>query len=269
MKKILILIFLLGLCFGSFCTPAFSQMLLQQGKVNLSLDPGETATGEVIIHNTKDQEISVKAYWQDFLYVPPFDGNKKFLSPGTSNRSCSNLVNFMPQEITLGPYGKKAVSYSARLPEDAEDGYYGVLFFEDNSRDKKTATGVTIVTRVGCLFFLEKNGASKDAKVLDIAIAGNQLLGTIENKSQIILIPRGIFYIMDDEGIVADRGEIEPFYLPPGESAPFFVDIANNIPGGNYTLILTFELGEGDSFVEEVDFEKTKNSTFKILQVRD
>lgn len=244
-------------------------MLLQQGKIALTLDPGETSVGELIIHNTTDQEISVKAYWQDFVYVPPFDGNKKFFSSGTIENSCSDLVTFMPQEITLGPYGKQAISYSARLPKDAKDGYYGVLFFEDNSRDKKTATGVTIVTRVGCLFFLEKKGAKKDAKVLDLAMVGNQLQGTIENKSQIILIPRGIFYIMDNKGIVADRGEIEPLYLPLEESAPFFIDIAKDVPAGNYTLILTFELGDGDSFVEEVDFEKTKNATFKILQVRD
>ncbi|MFA6378989.1 MAG: hypothetical protein WCX16_04310 [Candidatus Omnitrophota bacterium] len=270
MKKKFFLISLACFLCWTFCSSTtFAQLLLEEGKVSRSLKSGETVMGKVKINNTSDREIAVKAYWQDFVYTPPFEGNKKFLAAGTTPYSCASWVNFFPQSFTLKPYEKKEISYNIKFPLEPQGGYYGVLFFEDNVGQKNTATGINVVARLGCLFFLETAGSLKEAKVLDIAASQNKISGEIYNKSQIILIPQGIFYMMNSEGIVFDRGEVGALYLPPDQGAPFFIEVSDKVPQGAYTVVLTFDLGDGESLVEEIDFEKKANSSIQILQVRD
>lgn len=249
--------------------PASAQLLLETGKVALSLAPGETAVGEIKINNMTDKEVSVKAYWQDFIYTPPFDGNKKFLSPTTTSYSCTQWVSFNPQDFILKPFEKKIISYNIKFPAQAQGGYYGVLFFENSTGKKDSKTGVSVIARVGCLFFLETAGSLKSASVVDTSAVASRIEGEIQNKSQIILIPKGIFYIMNGEGMIVDRGEVDTFYLPPGQDVPFFINISDKVSSGTYTMVLTFDLGDGASLVQEIDFERSDNSVLKILQVRD
>lgn len=270
MKRILLL---LGLCIAFLSLislkEASAQLLLETGKIALSLKPGETAVGEIKINNITDKEVAVKAYWQDFVYTPPFDGNKKFFPPATTPLSCSQWVSFSPQDFQLKPFEKKTISYNIKFPASAQGGYYGVLFFENHSAQKDSKTGVSVIARVGCLFFLETAASPKDAKVRDVKAVGNRIEGDIQNNSQIILIPKGIFYIMNKEGLIADRGELGAFYLPPGQDVPFFINVSDKVSLGTYTMVLTFDLGDGDSLVQEVDFTKTERSNLVILQVRD
>ncbi len=270
MKKAFFQILLAGFfclcCFSSF---AFAQLLLEEGKVVRSLKAGETVMGQVKINNTSEREISVKAYWQDFNYVSPFDGAKKFLPAGETPHSCAKWVNFMPQSFTLKPYEKKEVSYTIKFPQDAQGGYYGVLFFEDTVGQKNSATGLNVVARLGCLFFLETAGSLRQGAVLKIAASGNRISGEFQNKSQIILIPRGIFYMINSEGMIVGRGEIDPLYLPPGQGAPFFVNVSEKVATGAYTAVVTFDLGDGETLVKEIDFTKKQNSSIEVLKVRD
>jgi hypothetical protein len=269
MRKVfnLSVFFLFFCCFG--LVHAYGQILLENGKVSLSFQPGQTFTGKVKIINTTDKKVIAKAYFEDFSYIPPFDGSKQFSFFGTLPYSFAGLVSFFPEEILLPPFGREEVSYTFRAPEDPEDGYYGVLFFENREEQKDANTGLNIVTRVGSLFFLEKVDALRQMDISGFLVRRNKIQGTIKNKSQIILIPNGIFYIMNSEGMVVDRGEVEALYLPPDEEAPFLMNIDEDLIVGTYTLILTFDLGEGNVFVNEIDLEKTKERSLRILQVRE
>ena len=264
-KKISFLTFIF---IGFLYSSAFSQILIEDAKVSLSLTPGQTVMGEVTVDNTSDEEVSIRAYWQDFVYIPPFDGNKKFFPVGTEKNSCGEWVNFVPENFVLKPYGKQKISYTVRFPKEAKEGHYGVLFFENAAPIKDARTGMNIILRAGSLFFLEPAGIQRKLTASNISFSQNQIQGEIENKSQIILIPEGIFYIMNTEGMVVDRGQTEKYYLPPGEGVPFFIDLPKDVPPGDYTLILTFNLGEGSVSVQEIDFKKTQTS-LEILQVRD
>jgi hypothetical protein len=268
-NRFFLFVFAFFLCWMCCSKVALAQLLLEESKVLRSLKSGETLIGKLKLNNTSDREILVKAYWQDFVYTPPFDGTKKFLPGGTTPYSCSSWVNFFPQNFSLKPYEKKEISYTVKFPQEARGGYYGVLFFEDSVGQKNAATGINVVARLGCLFFLETAGSVKEAKVVNVAASGNKISGEIQNKSQIILIPRGIFYMINSEGAVFDRGEVETLYLPPDLGTPFSIVVSDKVPQGTYTIVLTFDLGDGESLVEEIDFTKKQNSSIEILQVRD
>lgn len=251
---------------GSLC---FAQILIEEGKVKLDVNATESISKSLNIYNTSKESIPVKVYWQDFQYVPPFDGTKNFSPAGSDAHSVSKWITFSPAEFVLPPNSRKELRYSIKVPEGVKGGYYGVLFFEKGVVDRESITGVNLITRVGCLFFLETKDKSKQSEISEMSIANKELHGNFLNKGDVIQIPQGIFYIMDKEGIVIDRGELQKFYLPPAKSAKFSVPLPKDLTEGSYTTVITFDLDEGDSVVKEVDFQNDPVSGIKILEQRN
>ena len=135
---------------------ASAQLVIEQGKVREVVKSGQTLTGSITVHNRSKTPMNVVTYWEDFIYIPPFAGNKKFLPAGASDNSCSGWVNFSPRQFSLAPFAKQKVNYTINVPAKASGGYYGVLLFElRDNLDPLNGIGMKIVSRVGTLFFIE------------------------------------------------------------------------------------------------------------------
>ena len=248
---------------------SFAQVLIEEGKVVLNLIPGQSIMKEMNLYNNTDKTVKVKIYWEDFEYLHPFDGSKEFLPAGTSKYSCSRWVKFNPFELEFPPFGKKKVSYIVNPPADLKGGHYGVLFFENANTQTKSKAGINIVSRVGSLFFLESKDRIVKAKFENYSISENIFKSDLTNEGDVIIIPEGVFYILDSDSLVVDRGDIPKVYLPPNETANYSFGFADNLSFGKYTIVMTVELPEGDVLVREVDFEKSSDSTYSILNIRD
>jgi len=248
----------------------YAQIFIEQGKVTLNIKPGERVSDEITVHNTLNEQMRVNAYWEDFEYQPPYEGAKKFYPAGSTKDSFKEWVQFSPQEFVLPAFGKMKIQYVFNVPSDVQGGYYGVLFFEKIDQDlKDPQTGVNIVTRVGCLFFLESEQKSKNVSAENFSFSLNRLNYDLKNEGDVILIPKAIYYVMDQEGNVFDRGEFSNYYIPPQGIAQAALQLGSNIPDGQFTLVLTLDLQEGDSWVKEIDFEKNGESSFNLIRVRD
>lgn len=261
------------LCFGVnffMSSQVFPQLMIDTAKIKLEIFPQETLTGTINVRNFSERNVDVSVYAQDFVYVPPFDGSKNFLPAGTMDYSCGTWIRFFPEEFTLAPFGKEEVGYSIEVPKGARGGYYGVLFFETSMGHMEAKeVHLKVIQRLGCLFFLETQDKTKRAELKNISIAQITLQGDFVNLGDTILTPKSVFYIMDDQGMIVDRGAIETFYLPPQEETTFRLNLGEELSQKEYTLVLTFDLEEGDSLVKEIDFVKEKTGIIKILQIRD
>ncbi len=111
----------------SISSTVHAQVFLEDGKVKLSVSPGENVAGKLTLHNTSDKDVNMKVYWEDFVYKPPYDGSKEFLPKGTSSQSAADWVNVTNQTLMFGPFAKRTVSYTVNVPEDIRQGHYGVL----------------------------------------------------------------------------------------------------------------------------------------------
>ena len=248
---------------------ARAQILIEEGKIKKIVEPGQTMVGTLLVHNTSSEPFRIRAYWQDFKYTEPFDGKKDFIAPGTVTLGMSEWINFSPPEFSLPAYGKQKITYTIKVPSSTRGGHYGVLFFEKGALDKKNQSGVRVVTRVGCLFFMEAKSRSKAGKVEDLSLNNKSLKGFFHNTGDVIELPQGIYYIMDKEGMVVDRGELNRFYLPPGARTDFAIKFPDNLGSGKYTIVLTFDLEEGDTLVKEADLDKDDQGAVHLLQERD
>ncbi len=250
-----------------FIPIASAQVMIEQGKVVIKANPGETIVDSLTIHNTSKKDNTIlRVYWEDFMYVEPYDGTKEFVASGTSDRSLSKWVNFSPQEFTIEPLGSKKITYSIQIPENAKGGYYGVLFVEDAGAKSKDRYGVSIVTRMGSLFFVETSNSSRQAKIENLKYSDKGFTGDFVSKSDMVLIPDSTYYIINKEGLVAERGEIKKFYLAPQKTAAFKIPTGEKLAAGDYSAVLTFDFGDGENLTHEIDFSKDANGNINITK---
>jgi len=268
MKKITQILIILGVYFfPSLCS---AQVMIEQGKVELTAVPGQTLTGSIDVHNNGDKPLKIRAYLGDFVYVEPFNGKKEFRPAGVTDYSMADWFSFLPRELTLQPYEKRKINYSIKVPADADGGYYNVLFVERNAGrvGAGAMAGVQIISRVGALFFVETSNARPRGKIDDIKADGGNLRVHLTNTGKMIIIPQSTYFIIDQGDRAVKRGEAGLLYLPPGKTAQFSLPAAEGLDDGNYTLVLTIDLGKGEALVREVDFRKTK-SAVEILKIRE
>ena len=238
--------------------------------VHKKAKPGEAITGVLQLSNPSQQDVKVKAYLEDFTYVDPFNGSKKFSPAGSTKHSCANWIRFTPQDFTLAAYSQKNIDYSIQIPQDAQGGYEAVLFFETalGTTEPKAGYILEVMGRVGALFFVETEGSIKEAKI-DFKVDGASLKGTFLNSGQVFIKSQGTYYIIDSEGLVLDRGTLENLYTLPGDKAKFSIQPSKDISAPSYTLVCTFDLQDGDVAVKEVDIDRDPTGNLKIIKITD
>ena len=241
-----------------------AKLFLEEGKVVLAVSGGDRVNKSITVNNTSVEGSDIRVYWEDFQYKAPYEGTKDFLPSGTLPGSAGSWITFSPQTFTLPAFGKQQLVYTINVPAHTEEGHYGVLFFEKSEPGSPDGSGVKVVTRVGCLFFIEPKDKIKKAVVQDFKLAGQSLTGNFINQGNVILIPRTTYYIMDGEGLVTDRGEIKKLYVPPNASAPFEIVLPKGLKTGQYTLVINADLEEGDVIVKETGLVRDASGRMAI-----
>ncbi|MBF0484320.1 MAG: hypothetical protein HQL25_06400 [Candidatus Omnitrophica bacterium] len=264
LKKLFI--FTVALLFFPYLANA--QIMIEQGKIVLNAEPNSTASGEIVIHNTTNKEISIKSYFEDFAYKPPFDGAKDFMPQGVSPNSVGAWVSTSPTTFKLSPRSQQIVTYTVKVPEVFNEGHYGVLFFE-NAPESASMGGksINLVSRTGSLFFVEPVTKSKTTVITDIKVKDNKIVMNFENKGNVIVVCHPVYNLITSDGNVVDRGDLENIYLPPStvKDLTFDPKIKDD---GTYTLMLSFDLQDEDVINKEITLTKN-GSLISIDKISD
>lgn len=255
---------ILGLFFGLATVQAHAQVMIEQGKVIIKASPGEVVVDSLTIHNTSDTNLTLRTYWEDFVYKPPFEGDKIFMAAGTDERSMSKWINFSPQQFSIEAHATRKISYSIQVPANARGGYCGVLFVENQGDKPNQNIGVTIVTRMGSLFFVDLTNSAYTGKISNKKYSDNNIEADFTNTGDVTLIPDTTFYILDENGLIKQRGAIKKFYLPSGKTSLFKVPLEPKLEAGKYTCVLTFDFGSGNNMTDEFEFIKSGDGKVNI-----
>jgi hypothetical protein len=242
---------------------------IDKGKFITQLSQSENYRGEIIVRNDSQVETEVRVYLEDFDYTVPYDGTKEFYSPGTKNNSITAWINFSPQKFTLPAYGSRPVSFIVKPNEKIKTTHCGVLFFETSLGSVEEGTGISLVGRVGSLLFINPKQAKREAAFSKISGDFYKIAGQLINSGNTFLDPKTAYYIINQKGMVKDRGQLKQRYLLPEDKASINITISKELLPGRYTTVLTFDLGKGDVLVKEIDFLINDPGEIKILEVRD
>lgn len=246
--------FVLFFSFGLFaCAQAAEIVQVQPAKVRLLISPGNAQTGSITVVNYDRVPKKVRAYLEDWKYLPACDGTKDFQPAGTSSLSAASWISFLPAEFTVGAFGKQAVNYSVKVPADARGGHYSVLFFESYLGEPETApegaVNVNVAVRVAVLFYIEAKGAiNRQVKVDNLKIEKAQdrynVSVNFANTGNADATAKATFFIIDQKGLAFARGDFNEIYAFPQDSTTLNSYWKEIIPKGTYDFILTVDIGK-------------------------
>lgn len=229
-------------------------------KIELELAPGETYTGEILAENPDEGEVETRLYLEDWVYADNGSGEKNFTPASSTPLSASGWINFNPSKEKLPAFGRMTVRYTITVPPDAKGSYYSVLFFETILGNAKDEEGVNVLVagRIGALFLVQVKGTvNRDGVIKNIVMRnpeGNKPLEidtTFQNTGNTDITLGGNFLIMDTEGKVLGRGDINKVYTLAGMEATRTTQWIGRLSPGSYQVLLTYDLGKGKTLVEE------------------
>ena len=263
-KRIVFLFLLFLLPLSSFA------LRIDNPKIKLQLSSSDNYSGTIIVENPSTDEVSVKAYLEDFIYVAPFDGAKEFYAPGTTSTSLSNWLSFSPQEFVLQPFSRRRVNFSISPTSSFNSVRCGVLFFETSiGITYEKGKAINVLGRVGSLLFVEPKDKKKQATFNGIKGSSYSLIGDFINSGNSFLHAQGISYTMDKEGMIKDRDALEELYLLPNDSTRLQIVLSSDLVPGTYTMVITFDLEEDDSLIKEIDFSLSRSGEVTVLDERN
>jgi hypothetical protein len=273
MKRFIFFItIVISFCFLTSSAQAIN-LNVKEGKVRLSIPPGSSKAGAINLNNVSAEPIEIKAYLEDWYYLPGADGSKEFKPAGTTPLSCAQWISFTPAEFTIPAYGSRKINYTVQVPLDAKGGHYAVLFFETRVvlPSLEEGIGVGVAARIGSLFYIEPEGTivrqvniesfslTRESKSSPLAIK----IG-IKNNGNVDLTTTGTFHIIDRQGRVYARSELNEAYTFANDSAQLEGTWKEPISAGEYDLVVTLDLGKaleeagmgrGPTLVKEADLE--------------
>ena len=108
------------------------------------------------------------------------------------------------------------------------------------------------------LFFIHvKDTVRRQGEVSSVKVtppAGNapmRIETAFKNTGNVDITLSGNLLIMDAEGKVLGRGDLDKVYTFPGGSDTRTTQWVGRLPKGTYDLLLTYDLGQGQAIVKE------------------
>lgn len=243
---------------------------IDQGRFILQMAERESHRAIITVENPTQREVTVEVYLEDFIYIDPYDGSKSFFSPGSRNTSLSEWVTFSPRQFTLPAYGRRKVTLSVRPNQSFDTTHSGVIFFETPVGEVgQEGAGISLKTRVGSLIFVEPKIKKKEAVFSQIEGGRNQLKGKFVNSGNSLITADGTFYLLDRQGMLKERGSLQSLYMLPGDQTSLSLPLPDGLPSGDYTMVVNFDLKEGEVLVKEIDFSLQPSGRISILGVKD
>lgn len=187
-NQVYLSVLLVGLFFGISVSSVFAysienlkvdarnDFVLEPGKVELLLEPGETVVRTVSITNRVPKKVKFKIETEDF--VGSRDAQNPVLLLGDKRSPYSFKDALIPEvrEFTLDFGQRITIPIKVQIPQDAQPGGFYSSVIISNQPDRQSgveASGPRVISRLGALFFIRVKGEVKEAGQLeDVRIAG-------------------------------------------------------------------------------------------------
>lgn len=219
-------------------------------EVELAVGRGEAAQTAIYVENQGGQPLTLRAYAMDFSVAS--DNSYTFSEPGHETYSASRWLSLGTPEFELAGGERAEVVVALQVPGDAEPGgHYAALFIE--SVPSPSEAGVSISTRIPCLFYVAISDADGVAVSVDCTIASCILPGVVEsgpvetgvvlrNSGNVHLTVAGKAYFTDTWGKNSELDLGQAVILPNGErsltgsweEAPFLGRVRANVVVGYF-----------------------------------
>lgn len=206
--------------------------VISPGKVEVPLNPGETAVRQLKVVNRYNREVKFKIEIEDFKGSRQPGENVVLLGQDKGPYSLKDFIQPETLSFTLKPKERIILPIIISIPADAQPGgLYGAVIVstEPNSESERVAANqskgnLTIVSRVASLFFVRVNGPVNENGSLTEFSVNRQVFADkqpvnfkvlYENKGNVYLNPYGYIEIKNLLGSTVARLNIDPYFVMP------------------------------------------------------
>jgi len=248
--------------------------VLEPGKIDVYLEPGETVTRTIFVTNRNPYKINFKIETEDI------QGNRDAVNPVTLLGDKAGPYPF--KDALLPPktefqldFGQKiAIPIQIRIPLNASPGghYAAVIISNEPDRTRKDVGGARVVSRLGALFFIRVKGEVKEeGQLKEVRLAGPsrwfhekgpftfEML--FENTGTVHLVPYGQLRVTNLFGEVVGEMPIDAYFALPGSLRYRQVEWRSGLLLGRYTA--TVQLYRG--YKNSQDIADTQSVSFWVI----
>jgi len=220
----------------------------------LTANPGDEIVNQVKVYNPNDNIIKIKMEVEDFT-VTGEKGHVKIEPAETETYSIARWVEIDPLEFTLDPKQQKFITFTIKVPENAEPGgHYGSILASTVAVIGGDNSGAAITGRVGALVLLSVSGEVKEGlSVKEFHNAGYHEYGPIdftmrfENTGTIHVKPKGYITIVNWMGRKVADIEIPQRNVLPNSIREIETSWDQKwLWGGKYTATISGSYGVGN-----------------------
>jgi len=245
--------------------PPQNDFVVEPGKTEIFVNPGETVTKNVSITNRIGKSMKFKLTTEDMAGTNDAQSPIKLLG---DEKGPYSLKNFMVPEISefeLGIGEKITIPVQVSIPLDAEPrGYYGALIVSNEpevigeGQSKDTEGKARLVSRIGSLFLLRINGEGKESGALsDFKIIGpskafyqSRPTGfeiAFKNDGNVHLVPYGKIIVKNILGKSVGEIPVDAYFSLPDSIRYREVLWSEGTGLGRYTANLSLFPGYGNT----------------------
>lgn len=189
---------------------------------DLSANPGDNITNEILIRNSSSEPIVISAEAQDF--VASGEEGEVNLTNNELTYSLSSWIQLDSGKFTLDGGQQKKVKFTIRIPFNAEPGgHYASVFAHIGPTLDNSTSGATVGQKIGSLILLKVSGNAKEAANVETFATTKNIFEKgpidfnvrIKNDGTVHLKPKGLITITDIFGkkvadVVVDQKNVLP-----------------------------------------------------------
>lgn len=236
-------------------------------RTDVSADPGEAKTVEVIVTNPTDQRVGIDVIQNDFV-AGDEDGTPAIILDEDEFAPSHSLKRFMipVEDLVLEAGESRTVEVQLVIPADAEPGgYFGVVRFAPTDPD--TGGQVNTSASVASLILLTVNGEAPeklDLKTFEVQQNGRRktflingdglnLFTRFENTGNVQAGPFGKVSVLKGDEIVYDmdfNDDTPRDVVLPDSARKWNIPLDNTTSFGRYTVTATFTYGSKNQTIE-------------------
>lgn len=249
--------------------PASNDFVVEPGKTEIFIDPGQSITKNISITNRIGKNVKFKLTTEDMVGTNDSQSPIKLLGSDVGPYSLKNFIVPEITEFSLGLGDRITIPVTITVPLDAEPrGHYGALIVSnepeifDSEQSKETEGKARLVSRIGSLFLLRINGEGKESGSLeDFKIIGpsksfyeNRPKGfeiLFKNDGNVHLVPHGKIIIKNILGKSVGEIPVDAYFSLPDSIRYREVLWSEGTGLGRYTANLSLFPGYGNKNQED------------------
>ena len=244
-----------------------SPPLAEGTKPSISLSPavvmargafGQGLTQTLTLTNQTARDFAFEMVAEDVLIK---DGKRVYVAAGEAPNSIAATAVFTQKTVLVKPFSSASVDVRLTLPART-DIRAVVAMFRGTDKIPTSSGAVGMTASLGALitFNLTDNVKLQPeaVRVTPATDTANMKIAQwISNAGTEPTLPEGAAAILNEKGSLAGKATFDPQRLLPGERLEFVAEYPDQLPGGTYRALCSFQY-EGQTL--------TSDATFKVVE---